>query len=383
MQIKPLPYKLILTILFAVAYVFSNSQPACDVQIRNVFNNLVMAYGCAKSAPQLIIVCEKSGQIPPAKYYPDPKPTIKVDFFLTEICRTFGKDSLNALSIVLSHELAHYYSDHTFCSDYAYVLKDRNKELSHILKTTGYQDMISKETEADQKGLFFAAAAGYQPFEIQSALLDQIYSKYHYPDNLPGYPTKQQRKAIAQEAAERANQLYSTFKSGLAAMEAKDYDKAIAAFEEANSYIPFRENYNNLGVALARKALELKEPDYSEKQFPNRFLYPLEVDNTSRLKQDISRGEDRDKLNKIDSLLKYAQKDFQEAIRLDQGYVKAYINLACVYDLLGNPEAAIGKIKELPLEEQQNTNAMRILAIAYYHAERKEKAEEIWNELKL
>jgi len=375
--------KLILTILlYGLTGSLFSQQPGGDVQIRTVFDNLVMAYGNAKTVPQLIILSSKSGQIPPAKYYPDPKPTIKVDAFLFEICRAFLKDSLNALSIILSHELAHYYSDHTFCSDYAYVMKDRNKELSKMLKTTSNEDLISKETEADQKGLFFAAAAGYQPFEIQSTLLDQIYMQYQYPDNLPGYPTKQQRKTIAQEAAERASQLYLTFKSGLAAMETKEYDKAIAAFEEANSYIPFRENYNNMGVAKALKALGLKEPDDIEKQYPNRFLYPFEIDNTSRLNNEVTRDLDEG-IEHLTMLLKSAQRDFERAISLDPGYMKSYINLACVFDLLDNPNAAIGKIKELSIKQQQSVNAQRILAIAYFHNNQEAEANAIWKDLKM
>jgi hypothetical protein len=58
----------------------------------------------------------------PAKYNPIVgKPKIEVDQKLFSVCRTYGKDSLNAVAVVLSHELAHYYSDHTFCSDYAYA----------------------------------------------------------------------------------------------------------------------------------------------------------------------------------------------------------------------------------------------------------------------
>jgi len=374
-------YKLFLTILFYGISGFLYSQPAGEIQIRSVFDNLVMAYGNAKSAPQLIILSDKPGQIPPAKYYPDPRPTIKVDAYLFDICRAFAKDSLNALSIILSHELAHYYSDHTFCSDYAYVLKDRNNELSQILKTSSLEEIISKETEADQKGLFFAAAAGYQPFEIQSALLDQIYLQYHYPDNLPGYPTKQQRKTIAQVAVERASQLYLTFKSGLAAMEAKEYDKAIAAFEKANSYIPFRENYNNLGVAKTLQALDLKVPVYIEREYPKRFLYPLEIDNTSRLNQEVTREIDDNKQEQMTILLKSAQKDLERAISLDPGYTKGYINLACVFDLLGNPNAAIGKIKELSINQQQSIDAQRILAIAYFHDNQVIEANAIWKNL--
>jgi len=372
-----------LALFFLCISFITFGQASGNKQIQTVFAQLVMAYGSAKTAPQLIIVNDNPKQIPPAKYFPDPKPTIKVDAYLFTICRSFGKDSLNALSIVLSHELAHYYSDHTFCSDYAYVLQGKNKNLSDKLKGISKGEMMSKETEADQKGFFYAAAAGYSPFNMQSVLLDEIYAHYSLPDSVQGYPTRQERKIIAHASEEKANQLYTTFTAGLTAMEEQDYNNAIVDFETANSYIPFRENFNNIGVARSRKALELIKPDSIAKKHPGRFLYPIELDYSSRLNQDEDRGLDRDNQEEIDSLLKFARKDFQQAIRLDPGYTKSYINLACVFDLLGNSEAAIGTIKELPLEEQKSKDAQRILAIAYYHTGREKEAEEIWDELKI
>lgn len=350
-------------------------------QIQAVFDQLVMAYGNAKSPPQLIVIQDTGKQVLPAKYEPDPKPNIKVDGSLVTVFRTFGKDSLNALAVVLSHELAHYYSDHTFCSDYAYALKDQSRSLSDVLKSVSKQEKISKETEADQKGFFYAAAAGYVPFDVQSLVLDKIYTEYNYPDSLPGYPTKQQRISITVTAEKKAKDLYDTFQAGLKWMNEKNYEKAIAAFEEANSYIPFRENYNNMGVARALMALDLKDPNYAEKEYPDRFLYPLESDNSSRLKKEIERGMDYDKEDQIQQLLKTAKINLQEAIRLDRGYTKSYINLACVFDLSGNYEMALGTIKELPFQEQKTKEALRILAIAYYHSGKIEEAEKIWIEL--
>jgi len=374
--------KYVLTVLCSIVTLISYGQDTPEKkQIQTVFDQLVMAYGNAKSKPQLIVVQDSVKQVLPAKYEPNPKPNIQVDGALVTIFRAFGKDSLNALAVVLSHELAHYYSDHTFCSDYAYALKDQSKSLSDLLKTVSKEDKISKETEADQKGFFYAAAAGFSPFEVQSSVLDQIYAAYRYPDNLPGYPSKQQRISIALTAEGKAKELYDTFETGLKYLEEKEYEKAITAFEEANSYIPFRENYNNMGVARTLWALDLKEPDYVEKEYPDRFLYPLETDNTSRLKKDIERGIDYEKQEKIEVLLKTAKTNFQEAIRLDFGYIKSYINLACVFDLLGNPEGAIGTIKELSLEEQKSRNAQRILAISLFHSGREREAGEIWNEL--
>ncbi|MFA5299254.1 MAG: M48 family metalloprotease, partial [Lutibacter sp.] len=229
-------------------------------QIQTVFDQLVLAYGSAKTAPQLIILNDNVKRGRPAFYEAYPKPTINIDRHLYDICSNFGKDSLNALSTIISHELAHYYNDHTFCSDYAFAIRNTNKSLVPILKSTTLNENISKETEADQKGLFYAAAAGYSPFNLQAILLDKIYAYYHLSDVLPGYPTKQQRKGIAYSAQEKAKRLYEGFKAGLMAIEEKNYDKAITAFEEVNSYIPFRENYNNIGVAKTRKALLLKPP---------------------------------------------------------------------------------------------------------------------------
>ena len=81
--------------------------------------------------------------------------------------------------------------------------------------------------------------------------------------------------------------------------------------------------------------------------------------------------------------MKKAQKDFEKAISLDDSYVQSYINLACVFDLLGNPMAAIGKINELSKKDQKSREVMLILAIAYYNLDMDDKAEEIWKILKL
>jgi tetratricopeptide (TPR) repeat protein len=370
-------------LFFLFSSIFSvQAQNNDHTQIKAVFDQLVAAYGSAKPAPQLIILNDKPKQITPAKYYSYPKPNIKIDAYLLTICRTFDKDSLNALSIVLSHELAHYYSDHTFCSDYAYAIKDKNKSLVPALKNANLNEKISKETEADNKGFFYAAAAGFSPFNLQVALIDKIYKEYVLPDIQLGYPTKEQRKNIAKTAETKSQELYGYFKTGLKAMEEKKYDEAIEAFGKANSYIPYRENYNNIGVAKTLKALDLIKPNDIEKENPNRFKYPIEIDNTSRLNKDITRGLD-DNSEEMTTLLKSAQKDFEKAISLDPDYTIGYINLACVFDLLGNYPKSIGTILELSKERRNTIEAKRILAIAYFHYDKKTEANLIWDELKI
>jgi tetratricopeptide (TPR) repeat protein len=90
-----------------------------------------------------------------------------------------------------------------------------------------------------------------------------------------------------------------------------------------------------------------------------------------------------DNSEEMEQLLKDAQKDFQEAIRLDPNFTKGYINLACVLDLLGNYPKSIGTILELSKDKQNTLEAKRILAIAYFHDKQENKANAIWNELKM
>ena len=355
------------------------AQKIAELQVKAVFNQLVNAYGSSKSAPELIFMKETPKPETPALYI-DKK--IKVDLQLYQLCRSFGKDSLNALSIVISHELAHYYYDHDFCSDFAYAIKNKNVQFSNGLKLINKNQKVIYETQADNKGLFYCAIAGYTPFEIQPQLLDAIYNKYNLKDENIGYPSKTERKQIAENALKKVSNLYLVFQKGLKFKAEKKYTEAIAAFEEVNNYFPSRENYNNIGVVKTLQALELKILTSEEYNYPKRFLYPLEIDNSSRLQQNGTRSSN-DKQEQMTSLLKSAQKDFEKAISLDPVYTKSYINLACVFDLLDNPEAAIGKIKELPVEKQIEIDAQRILAIAYYHADNDKKAKEIWKLLKI
>jgi tetratricopeptide (TPR) repeat protein len=371
---------LALLLVFMIGSTFSvQAQHNAEVHIKTVFNQLVTAYGSAKSAPELEFMKSNPKSTTPALYV---KPVIKVDLKLYTLCQTFGKDSLNALSVVISHELAHYYYDHSFCTDFAFAMSKQNIDFAKQIKLINKNQKVIYETQADDKGLFYAAIAGYNPFEIQPKMLDAIYKFYQLKAKNEGYPTKTERKEIALAAFEKAKTLFDKFKKGITFLETKKYTDAIAIFEQLNQVFPSRENYNNLGVAKVLEVLQQKPITAEESKNPERFVYPIKYDTSSRLlNKEVTRGVNDEQAEVLEQLLKSAQKDFEKAISLDPNYSISYINLACVYELLDNPEAAIGKIKELPKTEQVKAEAQRILAIAYYYAGNKVKAEEIWKEL--
>lgn len=375
----------IIAVLMCSFSCFSFAQPDANTekQVRLVFNQLISFYGSAKPQPKLKFVEKGKFPVQPASYSPKPIPKIEIDVALYKLCQTFGKDSLNALAVVLSHELTHYYNDHTFCSDYAFANFKANAELQKKIGLASYNARVDKESEADIKGFFYASSAGFQPHGLQELLIGKVYTNYKLANIQKGYPSKQERIVIAQNAEKTATQLYEYFKNGLTALENKQYDNAIDLFTKANSQVPFRENWNNIGVAYARKALNLKLPSKAEDDNPTRFLYPLEIENKSRLLNERTRSID-DTTEEMEKLLIEAQNAFEKALQLDPSFHKSRINLACVYDLQGKYNSAIAEITEkLPVEARTSNEAKRILAIAYYNADMEDKAEKIWRELNL
>jgi tetratricopeptide (TPR) repeat protein len=338
-----------------------------------VFNKIIYAYGNAKAPPVLEIVPSKTQVKYIASYVSSPTPTIKIDEQLYDICTKYGNDSLNALSIILSHELAHYYNDHSWCSDYAFAVRGKIK----ITK----EDKVTHEREADNFGLYHSCIAGYEPFHIYDKLIDRIYKDYKLQEINPGYPSKSERKVICDEAEKKIKELYPYFTKGLEEIQKKQFASAIQCFEYLNRYFPSRENYNNAGTAKTLWALQLKPLERVEYINP-LFRYPIEIDADSRIKVSGNRTIDEDALI-MDSLLISAKSDFEKSIHLDPKYTKAYINLACVYDLLGNPEAAIGKIKELPKKEQNSRQAFILLGIAYYHTGNEILSKEYFDKSKI
>ena len=367
--------------LFTVP-LWSKSQSFSNIEsVKKVFNYLVQAYANGKGAPDLMIVPLNEIQVK-AEYYTtkDGNPVIKIDQQLINICFSLGKDSINALAFILSHELSHYYRDDNWCMDYAKFKYKTNPAIAKKMKEASERSK-EKEAIADKEGLLHSGIAGFSSFRVFDKLINVIYAKYKLKDNLPGYPTKSERKEINRDASLQAQKWLRTFNAGVSFLNAGKYQKAIDTFKLLSKKFPSREVFNNLGVAKARKALLLKPKSYEEVQFPDRFLYPLEVENKSRLSIDDTRSLDDEKAEEFNNLLKEAQKNFQEAIRIDPSFTKSYVNLACVYDLMDNWEGAIGKIKELSIEQQNTIDAKRILAIAYYHNNQRDLSTKIWNEL--
>jgi len=364
--------------------VLGNTQTYSRIkQTHEIFNNLVQAYANGKGAPDLKIIPLKGEQVI-AEYSSTPQglPLIKIDQKLINICFSLDKDSLNALAFILAHELSHYYKDDNWCMDYAGLKFKTNPSFAKAIKD-GEKFNKGKEIIADKEGIIYSSIGGYSSFSVFNRLLDSVYSKYKLQYNLPGYPPKNERKLISNTASIEAEKWLSIFNSSLKFINEKKYEIAIENLTYLSQKFPSREVYNNLGIAKTRKALLLKPKSYEEVNSPEKFLYPLEIENKTRLSREDVRGENENTYEDMTKLLKGAEKAFQEAIRIDPQFTKGYINLACVYDLLDKPASAIGEIFKLPKEQLNNPEARKILAIAYYHNNQINLSTEIWDQLNI
>ena len=331
---------------------------------------------------------------------------IHVSTKFIDLCRTFGKDSLSALSIVLAHELGHYYKDHFFCRDfgYAYAETEWANEMTESfdeIHKTGYF-----ETQADEFGLFYSFISGYNPFDVAEDLIAAVYENFNLPDEMTGYPPKKFRIDQVNLAAENVRKLIPLFEVGnymtvLGTANGEGLNKflledASLCYEHIlDQKIKTPEMYNNLGVVYINRAFCLM----SKKDI--KYAYPLELDFNSRLKtMSNSKGWEADH----EKLIAQAKSFFSEAIQLDEAYVPSYNNLSIasiltefikqdkaeIKDLkyyLDFDEAWVNarKAKKLAKASESDIeyrNSVDLLALIAWESDEKDDAREIWEEAK-
>lgn len=326
--------------------------------INKVYSNLNEAIGVSQIPPKLTITDSHEF----VAQFVTSRNQIQIETDAYEVCRTLGKDSLNALAYILGHELAHYYKDHKWLGKVGsgFVsnrLKNNLDSLAIAIDTT-----ILFETQADEFGCYYAKKAGYSLGKTDSLLI-KIYSAYNLPEKLSSrYPSLQERIDIANSVINKSNELNEIFNWAnllFALNREQSAQSALILFNHiVNSEIQPREIYNNIGVCYLLMSI-----DYIDVQMRNYYL-PLQIDVSSYL-EERSRGSNYDSLKAIENVNKSLEV-LEIANRLDESYVFSRINMAVAYLLLKNNRKAkyfIGEARELMTEI--NSNPLIISKIEY------------------
>ena len=267
--------------------------------------------------------------------------TINLGEKIYDICASFGSDSLNALALVLGHELAHFYKDHEWGLAFgtAHFNSGIGEEIYDLSLTP--QRKREMEAEADYFGAFFAYAAGYNALEIGPAFYDSLYKALKIPDDTEGYPSRADRVAISESVEEELNDLAQIFDAATYLAVIGEYEMAGRCLVHVQRKLPSTSVMNNAGLCFARAALgTFKEGEL-------RFAYPFGLDSEHHIPRYTPRGH-KDPIADRERLLTAAKNLFSEVVRADGQHVQAHLNLALVEALRGEglmaPEMFLQKL---------------------------------------
>lgn len=257
---------------------------------------------------------------------------------LYDLCRTFRRDSLNALAVLLGHELAHHHRQHQWTQTYDPSTNHSNLSVDR---------RQAEEKEADFYGCYAAHIAGYNP-AVFGNIIEAVYRRFDIRDQ-PDYPTLAFRRKTYQERSQMLQQLITTFQAGQYLYALREFEQAELCFKAISKEFVSAEILNN--QAACKLQIYLKGCDHKVK----KFIYPIEFDVSTRLSEG-SRGRGVQDIQEAIALL-------EQSLKLRQGYEPTRINLACAYLLMKKYKMAIAQIGEItPL----SSNAYTIRAIAYF-----------------
>lgn len=358
--------------------------------IKTIYENVARAFGDGRVPPRLVVIPEGAdsdllvawsdpgteGAIGiEAKNTSLQEGYIAIEEKVYDLFTALGDDRESAVAFLLGHELTHYYMRHGWVGDFgnSFASSEMGKKM---MKAATYEDVIKRETEADYFGGFYGYLAGYDTLGVAPRALDLLYASYDLPDKLPTYPSRIERKAIAEHAESNLKKMIPVFEAGNRLLLLGKYGEAARLFEHLAHTFPSRELFNNAGVAYALEAIRLFRPGQAN------FAYPFEFDAETRLTGSISKtkGIADEFAARRTSLLQRAADNFDKAIQRDKGYAVALVNLAAVNSLLGDHDTAVilaNRGIEMARRSKENislANALVTRGIAYAAGTSRERA---------
>lgn len=278
----------------------------CQKSMMDVTESLLTSSGYhTHNKPRLKLINSTSS----VAYYSQLNNTIYVESKLLKICRSFEKDSIDAVAIVLGHELAHWI----------------NHQSSGFVSNSNSN--VFSESEADIQGLFLCYQAGYKNSHLVTQLLDRIYKEYNIENCVAAYPSLSNRQNYNPNLFNKIEQLQLNFEAATNLILLAEYDVAIHLLENmSRTYAGFEIKYN-LALAQTLKALNLGSSN------PYNMVLPIEPDYKLRIRKPTTlRGEEDIEPSRIIylknalGLLDRINHDIYPNARLLRLYVKLILN---------------------------------------------------------
>lgn len=248
------------------------------------------------------------------------------------------------LAFVLAHEVAHEVQYHPWANEQRKFLEKRLVEVKEFVTPEGKIDAL--EQQADQQGLIYAAAAGYDLRAAASV----------FEDWEPDPRIQEARKRYAAEYFRLISSDAELFAIALRLYQMGHYAEAIEALEGFRERYPGREVFNNLGLFHLRLALGYRGRYAPEEGLSfQRSVVASPVVEIKGPEGPQYRGgaggipvsPEREELEGLyQENLQRAVEYFSEAVESDPTHPQAHNNLGCAQDLRGKGYAAIESFNE-------------------------------------
>lgn len=324
-------YSLLLCLFVFPFFAFAPSNNTIDdnKNLQRILDKLWNAKGDFRFVKPSIEI--STGNIGKAALYLSEFSRIEVEQKAYNICHSTNNPDA-ALSILVGHELAHYFQNP--------ISKEANKDCFYTENAfTSDNPSESKEADADYKGIFNAYLANYDIDKPSKEVLDLLYTGYEFKED-SNYLPLDKRKETANTVIAKTDSLIALYESGNHFYAIGNYALAIAAYKKILVDFEAKEIYNNLGVVYALESLKYAE----EGEF--KFIYPIEIDVRSKLSPEFGYGK-KDKATR-ELLLAKAFDNFNKALELDSSYKSAKLNKACAISMNGHTNSsAPGHSKDL------------------------------------
>lgn len=290
-----------------------------------IYNKLIEARGDYRfPAPKLLLSSNEAN----VAYLESGGMSIGLELKALNVIKKMGEEKGdNALAALLGHELTHFYEKHQWRRGFASTYD--NLQIGKDLKSGTDLYKLTCETQSDYLGSFLAYSAGYAVYDDLPKFYEEIYKAYDLKDTMRGYAVKSDRIALANQSLEKVKDLVEVFEMANLMTAIGRYDDARAFYKHILMQYQGREIYNNLGVMTILSSLQY----FTQSELKYRVPVQLDLNFGGGTKDGFS---EKERIRK--ELLEEAIRYFDNATSMDSDYAPGYLNKACAYYLLGDPE---------------------------------------------
>jgi len=292
--------------------------PPDQATVQAIYRKLCAAAGLLQGAPVLEFdnaSARASGAFTDFNHEPT---RIVVERKALEVCATFGGRTNDAVAFLLGHELAHFSMGHGWGADFQRIGDHSQVKADMALAFANNKAYHLFETQADQRGAFYAYIAGYVPELVADTLLQRLYSTYGWNPKMSGYPDLPDREGQLRSGLDHYQELTMALRLADHRSILGQYGEAAKLYELLLSE-GFRNPmlFTNTGACYLLQAIALGPAGSIA------YTYPVELDL-----RDKWRGAG-DGITK-EELLRKAEDLFLQALLMDRTSEAALADLACV-----------------------------------------------------